>query len=126
MSRRTTSGATPPSAYPDLPGLEEVYLEGAPVERVVVGDDRLVLVVRAALLGDHPDYEPPPPGEVHCRARLLLDWRGATSVAWHDAAPDDLGCLEAFDVDGDRMTLRGGFGHIEVRGRPPRVGAPRT
>ncbi|MEM9033739.1 MAG: hypothetical protein AAGD18_04025 [Actinomycetota bacterium] len=115
-----------PSAYPDLPGLEEVYLEGAPVERLVVDDQRVVLVIEAALLGDHPDYSPPPAGEVHCRAPLLLDWRKAASVDWTDRSPDDLGALTSFEVTGDRMTLRGGFGRIVVRGRPPRVTAPRN
>lgn len=115
-----------PTAYPDLPGLEAVYLEGAPVDRLVVNDDRVVLVVRAALLGDHPDYTPPPAGQVHHRAPLLLDWRKAASVRWTDPSPDDLGTLHALDVDGDRMTVRGGFGRVEIRGRPPRVGSPRN
>lgn len=120
------SRPTRPTAYPDLPGLEAVYLEGSPVERLVVGDDRVVLVVDAALLGDHPDYSPPPAGQPHHRVPLLLDWRKAASVSWSEPSPDDLGVLDGFDVDGDRMTLRGGFGRVEIRGRPPRVGAPRA
>ena len=116
-----------PSAYPDLDGLEEVYLEGSPVERLVVTDDRVVLVVRAALLGGHPDYVPPERGEVHHREALLLDWRRASSVRWERAGdPADLGVLESFTVAGDRMTLTGGFGTVVVRGRPPRVGRPRN
>ncbi|MEO1063364.1 MAG: hypothetical protein AAFZ07_18260 [Actinomycetota bacterium] len=114
-------------AYPDLPGLEEVYLEGAPVDRLVVNDDRVVLVVRAALLGGHPDYAPPPRGETHHREPLLLDWRKTSSIRWDRTDdPDVLGLLDRFEVAGDRMTLVGGFGRLVIQGRPPRVGRPRN
>lgn len=127
MSGRSSGGAgNQARAYPDLDGLEHLYLEGAPVRRLVVDDDRVVLVVEAALLGDHPDYTPPPAGEQHCRAPVLLDWRGARSVDWTERSSEALGELSAFEVDGDRMTVQGGFGRLVVRGRPPRVGAPRN
>ena len=115
------------NAYPDLEGLEEVYLEGAPVERLVVSDDRVVLVVRAALLGGHPDYAPPDRGEVHHREPLLIDWRKASSVRWDRAGdPAELGVLDSFEVSGDRMAITGGFGRVVIQGRPPRVGRPRV
>jgi hypothetical protein len=124
VSRRSGGEAL---TYPDLDGLEEVYLEGSPVDRLVVHDDRVVLVVRAALLGGHPDYSPPERGEIHHREPLLIDWRSASSVRWDGPEdPADLGELDSFEVSGDRMTLTGGFGRLVIRGRPPRIGRPRN
>lgn len=117
--RRGPGERSSPSSYPELPGLDQVLLEGAPIQRVVVDGDRCSVVVDAALLGGHPDYEPPPRGEVHCRCELLLQIRGLTTV---EGDPTRLGTrLRDLRVAPTQLTFVGDGGSLVVRGGTLRV-----
>lgn len=109
-------------AYPDLAGLGDVLLEGAPVRKLVVRDDLVLIDVAAALLGGHPDYAPPARGEVHCRAGIVIEWRRPKAVARDDSGRAEPWTLHDLDVPGpNRFDLVGSFGRVKVTGSAPRI-----
>ena len=77
---------------------------------------------------ESPAYHPPLPGDQYCYAMATLSFREVEKIEWlsnserhyTDATgEEDLGNIDAVDVDGDWIVVEGDCGRVRVRGSLP-------
>ncbi len=68
------------TAYWELPGLEQVYLEESWVLGIEVDQQLAAFQLELVLTEDHPRYQPPRPGEQYCYAPARLVFECAELV----------------------------------------------
>jgi len=68
--------------YPDLPGLEHLYLEDSYVLDIEVRPGRVHLMLDLVLTADHPQHTDPLPGERYCYRRGELRFSAVTGLVW--------------------------------------------
>ena len=77
---------------------------------------------------ESPAYHPPLPGDQYCYAMATLSFREVEKIEWlsnserhyTDATgEEDLGNIDAVDVDGDWIVVEGDWGRVRVRGSLP-------
>ncbi|MEO7078094.1 MAG: hypothetical protein ABIY38_04315 [Rhodococcus sp. (in: high G+C Gram-positive bacteria)] len=109
--------------YSSIYGLEGVYLEDSYVLSILETPGRFVFVLDAVLTPEHSQYRPPRPGEQYCYEQAHLDFEEVTAICWlrmvfsesRDATGSvDLGNIDTLTSNGNRYTITGDWGEVEV------------
>ena len=114
--------------YTELPGFEHVYLEDSWVLGIEEGTGSLRFRLDAVLTPGHPRYAAPAAGEQHCYVSAVLAFDGVAEIRWLsrsgevavDASGEtDLGHVDSLVHDGDRFSIEGDWGAVEVHAAAP-------
>lgn len=118
------------TAYWELPGLEQVYLEDSWVLGIQVDQQRAAFQLELVLTEDHPRYQPPQAGERYCYAPAWLVFECAELVelqlsgappATDASGEQDLGNIDTLcQVEGEYVAT-GDWGALRVRGGRVRI-----
>lgn len=116
--------------YPNLPGLDQIYLEDSYVLDIVEQADRVIFIVDAVLTPSSPKYHQPLPGEHYSYAKGRLIFESVVYTNWikRDIKPYtdangtvDFGNIDTLSFQGDHYYVEGDWGAVEIfSGRPPR------
>lgn len=110
------------TAYWEIAGLEDVYLEDSWVIDIVSRPGMLWLEIDLVLRESHPLFMAPKPGEQHCYKRGRLIFRKVTELHWTDqgrppalgpAGERDYGSVDEMTIDGNRFRATGDFGTMD-------------
>ncbi len=111
------------SAYYELPGLDQVYLEDSFVLDVTVVPGTVSVLLDVVLREGHSDYAEPGADEQYCFRRGILHFNGVTDVRWQmpkgrpaiDASGDtDYGGIDEYVVEGTTHRLVGEIGELVI------------
>lgn len=112
------------SAYWELPGFADVYLEDSWVTGIQATPGRFVLELDLVLRETHPSYSAPAPGEQHCYRRGSIRFESVSTLHWLDQGQPpavdstgerDFGGIDALNYSDDVYSIVGDFGRIELR-----------
>jgi hypothetical protein len=116
--------------YPELPGLEALYLEDSYVLGVRESPSEVRFELEAVLTEDHPSWSPPRPNEQYAYRRVDLVFPNPGQIEWvekamtpfQDATGEiDYGNIDSFEWQTDLYDLHGDWGHIRIESDTPVV-----
>jgi hypothetical protein len=112
--------------YTDLPGFENVLLEGSWVLDIEAHPKKLTVRVDIVLTPEHPAYAPPKPGEMFCYRTGAIRFRDVDRLPWSgqelqpakDATGEvDWGHIDQFEWGSEEYQLIGDFGRIALHAK---------
>ncbi|MFD0782361.1 hypothetical protein ACFQZ8_00240 [Micromonospora azadirachtae] len=112
--------------YSQIEELRLFYLEDSWVLDVVARPGILAVTLDVVLLPQHPDHQPPQPGEAYCYRRGELIFAGVTNLRWtrqglppaKDTSGDlDYGGVDLLTLDQGAYRMSGDFGEIVVHAK---------
>ncbi len=119
--------------YPELPGLEALYLEDSYVLGIEEEPREVRVQVDAVLTDAHPKWTAPKPTEQYSYLRVDLVFPNPRSVEWlnkamqpiRDASGEtDYGNIDTFVWRPGLYELTGEWGHVRIESDPPIVAEP--
>jgi hypothetical protein len=109
--------------YPELHGLEHVYLEDSYVLDLCVSVGSVEFTLDVVLTSGHALYQTPSPEHVYCMRQAVLRFSRATTVqvSWSGAMPAtdaagevDYGNIDVLYREGARYHIGGPWGDMDV------------
>ena len=123
-----TEGGPVRRRYPQINGLDQIYLEDSYVLTIAESPDAVVFEMEFVLREAHPRYRGPRDGEQYCYRRGTLTFPKVRSVGWkrrtvHEGKPrDDLGNIDTLeDLGSGQFHVVGDWGEVLINGDDPCV-----
>lgn len=119
--------------YPELPGLEALYLEDSHVLGVREAPCEVRFELEAVLTEHHLKWSPPKPGEQYAYLRVDLVFPNPRRIEWLEKAmrpitgPSgevDYGNIDTFEWQTRFYDLQGEWGHVRIESDAPVVVEP--
>jgi hypothetical protein len=119
--------------YPELPGLEALYLEDSYVLGIRESGSEVRFELEAVLTEDHPRWSPPKAGEQYAYLRMDLVFPNTRRIEWveqamtplRDASGEvDYGNIDSFEWRPGFYDLLGDWGHLRIESDEPVVMEP--
>jgi hypothetical protein len=114
--------------YPELPGLEALYLEDSYVLGVHENASEVRFELDAVLTQDHPKWSQPPPDQQYAYLRVDLVFPNARRIEWVEramrpvsdpAGGSEYGNIDSFEWPTNYYDLLGEWGHVRIESDPP-------
>ncbi|MCS6127919.1 hypothetical protein G3485_13075 [Shewanella baltica] len=111
------------NSYHEISGFESLYLEDSYVLGIDDSGEDVVFIMEFVLTEQHPKYSEPNNSESYCYIKGKIKFIKPKSVRWLNRSKNrfidkngeiDLGNIDTFILDGDKIMLNGDWGELEI------------